>query len=504
MAPLLRKPILIPIEGLDYSKPSTLINDRAGFPKNVRLLKNEIAKRQGKSLYGDTIVSDETQIMGYGTLTLDDGSSYMVRASKDEIEKYNSATSDWVSIADANLTGGNDDLVEFTTVTESGFLIITNGVDKVRKWTGSGNNSALSGDPPKAKYCEYLSPYLLLANVDDGSTYPWKVQWCDTGDPEEWATGNSGSEVLADEPSEIKQIKKMNEYVACYKKNSLWLGRKVATSDVFNFDCIQTGVGLASPRAVIDINGQHYFMGFNDFYIWNGSRLESFGGAVRDVVFSTIDKDNIDRSFAIEVSEDNEIWFFIVESGQSWANAIYKYNYVNGYWYKDDCSNLTAVTRWESVTSKTWADMTTTWATELSRWGDNVSIAGYKDIIVGDSDGYSYKVDSTTTNDNGTAVSGEWESRDFVADKFEFNKRWLQMDVWAKGPGTLKCSYSTDYGDNWTSISNLTLTDEYSKQRVYFDIVAERIRFKFVENSSGGIFYLRNFYPYFLEREATS
>ena len=77
------------------------------------------------------------------------------------------------------------------------------------------------------------------------------------------------------------------------------------------------------------------------------------------------------------------------------------------------------------------------------------------------------------------------------------------MDVWAKGPGTLKCSYSTDYGDNWTSISNLTLTDEYSKQRVYFDIVAERIRFKFVENSSGGIFYLRNFYPYYLEREAT-
>ena len=221
MAPLLRKPILIPIEGLDYSKPSTLINDRAGFPKNVRFLRNEIAKRQGKTLYGDTAATDGTQIMGYGHLTLDDGSSYVVRASKDEIEKYDTTTADWVSIADANLTGGDDDLVEFTTVTESGYLIITNGVDSVRKWTGTGNNTALAGSPPKAKYCEYLSPYLLLANVDDGSTYPWKVQWSDTGDPETWDSGNAGSEVLADEPSEIKQIKKMNEFVACYKKESL-------------------------------------------------------------------------------------------------------------------------------------------------------------------------------------------------------------------------------------------------------------------------------------------
>jgi hypothetical protein len=504
--PFLRKPVLLPTAGLDYSQPSTMINPRNGFPQNIIITQEEIVKRPGKTLYGSTPVVGG-QIMGLFRHEDNAGFKYMVRTSKRRLEWFNANTQIWNDITHAPFTGGDDDLFSFTIAVEDGLLLITNGIDAIRKWSGAGNTAVLGGSPPKAKFMAYISPYILLAHIDDGvSVNPWKVQWNDTATPETWAGGNAGGELLSDEPSPIKNIVALNEYAAVYKRGSLWLGRKVQTSDIFSFDCIATGVGLESSRSVVDAGGTHFFMGRDDFYAFNGARWESIGKAVREYAFRNIDRDKIDRCFAFHYLPGKEVWFFVVVKGYNWPTQVWKYAYEKGFWYFDTCDEITAMLLWESLSGETWDEDTGTWDEAADRWDDGV-FPSNEEHIFGDSGGHTYKLDPATTNDNGVAVDAKFESIDFVADKFETNKRWLQLDLWTKGYGRLFIDYSTDYGTTWTNIEYLPtqvyidLTADWVKYTLYFDTISDKIRFRFRNNRDGELFCIRQFYPYYLEKE---
>jgi hypothetical protein len=348
----------------------------------------------------------------------------------------------------------------------------------------------------------YLSPYTFLAYTDDGTGYnPWNIQWSDTGNSEEWSAGNSGSALLGSEPSPIKNIMRLNEYMAVYKEHSLWLGQKVSTSDVFLFNLVLSGVGLAGSRCVAEREGYHYFMSHNDFLVWNGVRPTSIGDQVREEVFSKINRQRFDRCFALHVQELTEIWFYIVVVGHDWPTEIWKYNYKTGFWYMDTCNSLTCALKWAKVSTESWDDDTGTWDSDLTTWDEGSTAQDWEEVIQGRNDGYTLKLDYSSVDDDGTAISGEWQSKDFTADYLEFHKRWLQLDIWVRGYGSLKTYYSTDDGSSWTYITTLTLSAECQKFETYFDVVSDKIRFKLVSDALGETFYLRNLYPYFLQRE---
>lgn len=507
--PLLRKGILLPVEGIDYSKPAAFIGPRAGFPKNLRVIKGEYCKRPGKTLYGADACAGG-QIMGLGVLDLPT-IKYLIRGSKTKLQVYNTTTLVWNDVTATPFSGGDEDFFSFANVTESQIVVATNGYDAIRKWAGTGNFSILGGSPGKAKYAAYVTPYLLLAHLDEGAAIlPWKVKWCDTDAPEVWAGGNAGSSLLTSEPSPLQNIKRLNEFCAAYKENSLWLGYKVDPPDIFRFSCVVTGKGLGSPRALAETEGAHFFMGFNDFYQWNGAGLPiSIGAPVRDRVFATLDRSKIKRCFALHIENLHEIWFYIVVSGGTWPTEVWKYDYRTGYWYFDTCDSLTAAITWKKISTQAWDDDTGGWDEALDVWDSGDSILDWEEIIFGNSGGYTSRLDYNTTNDLGLAVLGQYETGDFTADVFEFNKRWLQLDVWARdyNSARLYVDYSTDEGDTWTNIpysanqAYIELGQKIQVYRMYFDIVSPTIRFRFRNAEISGQFYLRNFYPYYLARE---
>jgi len=270
-------------------------------------------------------------------------------------------------------------------------------------------------------------------------------------------------------------------------------------------------MGLSAPRALVDVEGNHYFMGANDFYVWNGVRVEPIGSAVRDTVFGGIDRQRINRCFALHNRNLNEVWFYTIPSGQSWAMEIWKYNYRNGFWYYDTCNNLTTALTWEKTATTAWDDLTfASWDTWLwPTWDSGSSVQDWEEVVVGRNDGHTLKLDYGSTNDDGSAVSSFFVSKDFIGGGYEFNTRWLQLDLWLRGTNGAKVyvDYSTDYGDTWTNIpydsstNYIPITPSDVKYRIYLDVVANHIRFKIRNAESGENFYLRNFYPYYLSKE---
>lgn len=506
--PLLRKGVLMPVKGIDFSVPGTFIDDRNSFPMNMRFYRGELRKRPGKTVIG-AVAGDSTQIMGLGKLEMSSGLRYLVRNSKGKLELYDTGTGLWGSIASTPFSGGDDDFFSYATVTESDLLIITNGVDKIRKWGGSGNNAALGGSPPLAKYCCYISPYLLIAYTNDGAFIkPWAIQWCDTAQPEVWTGGNSGGVLISNEPSAIQNIVKLNEFAACYKEKSIWLGRKVETSDIFIFDPIKTGIGLGSPRSVAEAEGIHYFMGQNDFYYFNGIQITPIGAPVRDYIFTRIDRSKIDRCFAITIEELSEVWFFVIITGYSWPTEVWKFNYKLGFWMQDSCDQLTAAISWARTTTQSWDEDPGAWDSDQGPWDAGVGVTDYENVMFGLSTGYTHQLDYTVTEDNLVAVDANVTTKDFTGDQLEFKKAWLKLDVFARGVGKLYTDYSVDEGGNYINIPYDPNGAAYAdmdgisrKYTFYFHILADKIRFRFRNANSGETFYLRNFYPYYIVKE---
>lgn len=505
--PLLRKGVLLPSKGVNFAIPPTFIEDQQAFAENMRYEKGIMRKRAGKTTVGAQ-TPDADQVMGYGLLQLSSGTKHLVRASKKRVQRFVAATSTWETISILTHTSDEEDFFSFANVTESNLIVSSNYKNPMYKWPGSGNQVLLGGSPPKAKYLTYVSPYLLAAYTDDGaSVEPWRIAWCDTDNPEVWSSGNAGEALVADEPSPIQNIAKINEHVAVYKLDSLAIGLRVDPPDVFRFETIKTGIGLASPRAFADAEGQHYFMGRNDFYVWNGIRVESIGAAVREHIFSRLNTAYVARCFAIHVQEQTEVWFFILTSSDTWPTEVWKYNYRFGFWYFDSCANITAGIRWSNISSPSWNDLTGTWDQQQTSWDGLANGTGTEEIMLGTSSGLSAKLDYTVTDDQGTAVNARFISKDFSADSYEMGARWLKLDVWAKGPGKLYMDYSSDFGSNWITIPWTTsqnyadLTGVMQKFEWYFDIWATQVRFRFRNSESNEPFYIQQFFPYYLNRE---
>ena len=505
--PLLRKPVLMPIVGLDYMNPSTMINDRGGFPKNMRLSRNDLRKREGKTLFQTGAMSGAARVMNLATYPLTSQAIRIIRFSKVGAEKYNSDTGAWDDITGAAFTGSDDDF--FSATVAENKIIVTNGVDAIRTHdddTDFTDLVASSGSVPKTKFLEYNGGYLLAAyTTKAGETYPTGIDWTDINDITAWGSGNYGSTLLHHDPLPIRGLKNLNEYTIAYKKNSIYAGRKVDTSDIFIWDLLYTGIGLMASRALVDFRGSHYFMGTDDFYIFNGIKPESIGDqTVKREVFSRLDGTYQTRSFAVHVTEMDEVWFFIVTSGNTWPTEIWKYNYRTGYWYFDTCDQITAAIAYYSAASVSWNSLVGSWNSQTWRWDDKLASAESPIIIFGDSSGNTLKQDTLVNNDNGSAIDGEWQSMDFVgSDKFENYSRWLQLDFEAKG-NSVDIAYSTDYGSTWHTIkTNYTLTSNWPSKmyRIYFDVVARNIRFRLRNNRPGETFSLRQLYPFYLQRE---
>lgn len=495
--PFLRKAELQPVKGINLAIPSTYLPDGNNYPQNMQYLRGEMKKRDGKSVIGGVSLGAQ-KILHLGTFETTSGNNRLIRHTKTNIQKYNTAQKRWDDITGADLTGSETDFTSSGVVTESDLYLSTNYINNIRKYADTGVTANLGGSPPKAKFIEYVTPYVLLAYVD---TFPSKVAWCDTGQPEVWAGGNAGSVLLSDDSTYIRGMKKLRDYVFVYKEGSIYKGNKVATSDVFDFGGpFSTGKGLYSGRAIASDGENHYYMGLNDFHINNGVRIIDIGGPIREYLFNRLNRERNNTCHAIHMEYYKEVWFFVTVAGSDWPEEVWKYNYETGFWYFDTVANCTASINYKQSTSLTWDDLIGTWDQQIIHWDDQQGSTDAPIQVFGFDTGFTARLDSSLVNDMGQAVDARLDTKDFTGlthNGIEFDSRFLQFDVWASGD-TVKLSYSLDYGANWIFVGEKALGSSIERVIFYFDVIAKRIRFRLQAESLASRLIIRGFTPYYL------
>jgi hypothetical protein len=504
----IKKAVPLPILGLDTSGPSEYLDSRATPDcMNMELYRRTIRKRLGTSALGSSLGE---RVMGINQLQL--GSEiHVVRMGLTKVEVLNQGLGTWSSIASAVLTGTLSDRFSYAFPVLSGakILVYTNGIDAIRKYTGTGNDADLGGSPPVAKYVLSYKGYLLLGHITDGSTFAFRLRWSDTGDPETWTGGNSGTVDLIEDDQEITGMSEFGDFITIHKNNSIYVGYLVTTSEIFRFDRKSTGVGTVANDTIRSIpTGEQIFLASDGIHLFNGITAPLIQSPVMDEMREEMNPEYIHLSWGVVVRELDEYWVGVPLGSDETPSTVYKYNYRTGQVYKDSRDDCTAVFAYQKTTQITWDEKTTTWDSDVTRWNDVIYAALNPTVIFGDSAGVTSER-AASNSDISSAISSYWISKDFTIEDIDPNEmgrlmRWTDIQVWSKG-GTIKIEYSINEGSSWTNVGTFSLTSAYPSDSEplygYFDVISTRIRFRFSNMVAGESFDLKKFIVETVPRE---
>lgn len=509
MKKLNRKGALLLLEGFDVSQPAEYISDRASpNSQNFFVDRGLLRKRNGTSTVGQNASSI---IMAGREFTRDDV-RYNVRVSRTNVEQYDSVGLNWDDITGAALTGSEDDIVSMAIPTLSGkqILCITNGIDPIRKYDGSGTTVNLGGSPPVAKYIQEYEGYLVAANIRGGVDQGQLVQWPNTFDPENWSTRNAGNQLLTEGGEDISGLNRFGKFLCVHKPNLIYLGRLVSSSAIFQFDPVPTGVGTICNATIQNLpTGEQSFLAQDGIRIFNGMTADPIPSPVNDEIRDSLNRANAFKSWSVLILELDEVWIGMPIGDQTTPDTVYKYNYKTKVLYKDTRVNITAAWRFTDSTFPTWDDEAGTWDEDTGRWDDGVLQSLFPLTMLGSTNGATYKVDPTVNDDAGVAIDAFWESKDFETEVKGQLGRWLELELWAKGI-SCRIEYSTDGGVTWLAFnrSPVTLSSEFpsdsSPLKLYFDTVSSRIRLRFSNSRLGEPLAIKQFILGYREREMRS
>jgi len=496
--------IPLPSKGLVVDRPAEYIDARsASALSNMEINRNIIRSRFGTTTLGASLGE---RVQRFFELQVGN-STRLFRVGTTKVEVLNKSTETWASVATSALTGTAADPVDFAFPLLSGekIAVYTNGIDVIKKCSITGNDAALGGTPPKVKFLKAFNTYLVAAYVTDdgsGNTFYARVQWSDTGDPETWTGGNSGSVDLLEDPEDITGFGVFGNFLTVHKANSIYVGQVLSTSAVFRFDRKATGVGAAANATIQNIpTGEQIFLASDGIHLFNGITAPLIDSPVQDELREEMNPANLFKAQGIFVEELDEYWVCVPTGSDTEPQTVYKYNWRTKQIYKDSRTNLTALGIFENTQEDTWDDRTGTWDADTTRWSSQTNLSLNPVVIVGDSAGVTAERTANSFDDAGVALTNRIDTKDFTATDLGITDidrimRWKGLEIWAKG-STAKVYYSTDSGSTFTLITNLTLAADYpgddSPLNVYFDVFSSKIRFRFENTVTEESFTLKKY-----------
>ena len=472
---------ILTIEGLNTAVPAEFLDDRqTPNCQNMKIDRSVLKKRDGLTALGGSF----SEVLCAGIEFKRKEAKYVFGLGETTL-KYLSGSS-WVDVTLSGVALTADEDYRFSLATPmlsgSRILVGSNTKDVLFKCSGENMQAAiLAGSPPKCKFMIEYNAYLLLAFVWGGDIpRPQRIQWCDTGDPENWTTGNSGSKDLIEGGTDITGIARYGSYVTVHKEDGIYIGYLVSTTATFKFDR-KVVTGTVSNETIQELpTGEQVYVSKDGIRLFNGSTAPLIESAVNDEIKEGLNSVKLHKCWSVVAPEFNEYWVGLPLDSDSYGDTVYKYNYLRKTCHKDTRTNIRCAFKYTKTGSL------------------------FQQIILGDSSGNALEVDSSTYNDNTVKVNAIWDSKDFLTKEYGRFGQWIEMEMWAKGDA-VTVSYSTDSGTTWTAISTVTLGATYPSDddpdKLYFDVVSTKIRFRFQNNAAAEGFWLKQFVIKYRPRE---
>ncbi len=155
---------------------------------------------------------------------------------------------------------------------------------------------------------------------------PMLVQWCDVGNFFQWqvlTTTQAGNFRIPIGSLIVGGMAVANQNLI-WTDLDLWAMNYIGFPDVYGFNKIGAGAGLASGHAMMQLRGSVYWMGKSNFYSYGGSGVQVLPCSVWDFVFQNLNTAFISNVRAMPNTPFNEAgWEFPSTASVSGENDSY-------------------------------------------------------------------------------------------------------------------------------------------------------------------------------------
>ena len=241
--------------------------------------------------------------------------------------------------------------------------------------------------------------YGASISATDSNIVPLRVAWSDQNNFRVWeptATNTAGSVNLTEGSRIIGAIRSRNT-INIWTDKAMYIQEFVGTPFIFRFTQVGSNCGMISPHAAVDIDGVSYWMGDNNFYMYDG-RVNTMPCTIRRHLFDSFNMVQKDKVYAGINSEFKEIIWLYPRGDSLEPNAYVIYNYEERTW----------------VYGKLFEDGITTTFTDRGVF-DTTVLTGYTSAT-GDMLVWNNEPDDIYTGD-GQALTSFIESAEFDLDE---------------------------------------------------------------------------------------
>jgi len=219
--------------------------------------------------------------------------------------------------------------------------LATNKADTLQFSLTSGAFADVTG-APKAALVETVNQFVFLADTNDSSFGDSPNRWwCSAvGTYDDWTPDvdtQCVSGTLTSAPGRINAIKRLGDSIVMYKDRTMYIGAYVGAPIVWDIQEIPGEVGCVAQGGIVDIGTAHVFVGYENFYLFDGSRPTPIGNPLKDWFLDNLYSDFAYRIKTLHDRQSSNIYFFYPSrSGAGSLDSCIVYNYRVGKWGVDN------------------------------------------------------------------------------------------------------------------------------------------------------------------------
>lgn len=166
-----------------------------------------------------------------------------------------------------------------------------------------------------------------------GTFNPLLVRWSDQEDYTNWtpsATTTSGEIQLVDGTAITGGIRTRNA-IHIWTDRALYGLQFVGPPFIFQTQLLGDNAGLIGPHAAIELEGVTYWMGYNDFFAFNG-RVQKLNCTVRRFIYDSFHMAQADKVYCGTNSEFHEVIWLYPANNSLEPNRYVIYNTLENHW----------------------------------------------------------------------------------------------------------------------------------------------------------------------------
>lgn len=246
---------------------------------------------------------------------------------------YELSAGSWSDVSGATYNGGADTRWDFTQFGDT--TVAANRADAIQSST-SGAFAAIAG-APKAEIVYAVNSFVMALNVNDGAEKPNGWHCCASFDVTDWTEAvatQSASGLLVATPGPITAGLRLGEYAVAYKSKSIYLGQYVGAPSVWDWILVPGGdAGCVGKEAICDLGGAHFFVGEDNFWIFNGTQPVPVGDLqVRQWFYDNCAPASLYRTKCVFDRQQNRVWVFYPAAGSTTCNEALVYHLRTKQW----------------------------------------------------------------------------------------------------------------------------------------------------------------------------